>query len=202
MDAVNAILTRASIGPKFLGEPAPEGEDLETILAAGARAPDHGKLRHWRFILIRGGARERLGHVFAEALRCRDPDHTEQLIKKELDRPLQSPLMVVVVARVDTEHPKIPEIEQLLSAGAAAQNILLTAHALGFGAKWVTGGNAYDPFVWKTLGLAPPERIIGFIYLGTAKAPPPPLKRPDPASLIEEWSGPAEPPSAPGGPAG
>lgn len=193
MDAIDALFTRASIGPAFLAGPGPEGEALRTILAAGTRAPDHGKLRHWRFLVIRGEARARLGEVFAEGLRRRDPSATPPMIEKEFARPLKAPLVVAVAARIDKEHPKIPEVEQLLSAGAAVENMLLAAHALGFGAKWLTGEPAYDPYVWAALGLAPGERLIGFVHVGTATAGPPPMRRPEPEAHVREWTGPAAP---------
>jgi nitroreductase len=190
MEALEAVLTRQSVPPAFLGEPAPDDGALARILAAGACAPDHGKLRPWRFIVIRGPARARLGEVFVEALRRRQPDAPQTAIEQERARPLRAPLLIAVAARIARDHPKIPEIEQILSTAAAAQNILLAAHAQGFGAKWLTGANAYDEHVKRTLGLAPDDRLIGFIHIGTVDGAPPAVPHADPGAHTIEWQGP------------
>jgi nitroreductase len=189
MDALEAVLTRHSVAPAFLAEPAPDDAALDRILAAGASAPDHGKLRPWRFIVIRGPARVRLGEVFAEALLRRQPDAAAAALEQERTRPLRAPLLVAVVARIDPQHAKIPEIEQILSTAAAAQNILLAAHAQGFGAKWLTGANAYDDHVKAALGLAPSDRLLGFIHIGTVDGSPPAVPRADPRAHTVEWQG-------------
>ena len=159
-------LDRYSTPAKALSEPAPDQEQLEQILAVALTAPDHGRLRPYRFITIRGDARQHLSEIFAEAILQREPDVEPADLQKQKDKPLRSPLIVVVVASL-IDSPKIPEIEQMLSAGAAAHNILLASNALGFGSIWLTGANAYDPFVCKQLGLGEHERIIGFVFLGT-----------------------------------
>lgn len=194
MDAIAALLGRASVPARQLDEPAPAGADLDTILQAAVRAPDHGALRPWRFLLVRGPARARLGDVLAEAFARREPDADPALVERQRAKPLRSPLIVVVAARIDRLHPKVPEIEQLLSAGAAAQCMLLAAHALGYGAIWLTGDGAYDRSVADALGLALDERIVGFVYLGTPVGEPPRPQRPDPAGLLREWTEPQQPP--------
>jgi nitroreductase len=190
MEALEAVLTRQSVAPTFLGEPGPDDAALARILAAGACAPDHGKLRPWRFIVIRGPARARLGEVFAAALVRRQPDAPKAAIEQERARPLRAPLLIAVAARIASQHPKIPEIEQILSTAAAAQNILLAAHAQGFGAKWLTGANAYDEHVKSTLGLAPDDRVLGFIHLGTVDGSPPAVPHADAREHTVEWQGP------------
>jgi nitroreductase len=189
MEALETILTRRSVAPAFLVEPAPRGEQLERILAAGASAPDHGRLRPWRFIVIRGEARHRLGQTFADALLTRQPDAPEAALEQERARPLRAPLLIAAAAKLDPQHPKIPEIEQILSTGAAVQNILLAAHAQGFGAKWLTGANAYDEHVRAALGLAPDHRLVGFIHLGTIEGTPPAVPHADPRDHTVEWHG-------------
>ena len=191
MEALEAVLTRQSVPPAFLKEPGPDDAALERILAAGACAPDHGRLRPWRFIVIRGQARERLGEVFVEALARRQPDAPETAIEQERTRPLRAPLLIAVAARVAPQHPKIPEIEQILSAAAAAQSILIAAHAEGFGAKWLTGANAYDDLVKRALGLAPDDRLLGFIHVGTVDGAPPAVPHADAREHTVEWHGPA-----------
>jgi nitroreductase len=189
MNALDAVLTRQSVAPAFLREPAPDDAALESIFAAAASAPDHGRLRPWRFILIRGPARVRLGGVFAQALLKRQPDAPEAALEQERARPMRAPLLIAVAAKVDPQHAKIPEIEQILSTAAAAQNILIAAHAQGFGAKWLTGANAYDEHVKSALGLAPDDRLIGFIHIGTIEGSPPAVPHADPRAHIVEWQG-------------
>ncbi len=189
MEALEAVLTRHSVAPAFLGEPAPDAESLARILAAGASAPDHGRLRPWRFIVIRGEARTCLGEIFARALLRRDPDAPPAAVQQERERPLRAPLIIAVAAKITRDHPKIPEIEQILSTGAAVENILIAAHALGYGAKWLTGANAYDPDVKAALGLAPLDHLAAFVYLGSIEGKPPAVPHADPDKLTFEWQG-------------
>jgi nitroreductase len=177
------------VAPPFLTDPGPDERMLAEILAAGASAPDHGRLRPWRFIVIRGPARVRLGEVFADALWRRQPDAPAAALEQERARPLRAPLLVAVAARLDPQHPKIPEIEQILSTAAAAQNILIAAHAQGFGAKWLTGANAYDEHVKGALGLLPSDRLLGFIHLGSVEGSPPAVPHADPRAHTVEWQG-------------
>jgi nitroreductase len=189
MDALAALSTRHSIAPPFLTGPGPDAQMLAGILAAGASAPDHGRLRPWRFIVIRGEARARLGEVFAEALLKRQPDAPAQALEQERGRPLRAPVVIAVVLKLDPQHPKIPEIEQILSTGAAVENILLAAHAQGFGAKWLTGANAYDDHVKAALGLTGDDRLAGFVHLGTVDGNPPQVPHADARDLTVEWPG-------------
>lgn len=164
MDALEALCTRASVSS--LTEPGPTDEQLAAILRAASRAPDHARLRPWRFLIVRGEARRRLGEVMADALRASDPEAREPLLERERQKPLRAPA-ILVVSVTPKERPGVPEVEQILAGGAAAQNILLAAHALGLGAIWRTGGTAYDDNVIRALDLVPGSRIVGFLYLGT-----------------------------------
>lgn len=187
MEAIEALTSRRS--PLQLIDPAPDEAALEAILRAAMRAPDHGKLRPWRFIVLRGDARARFGAVMAEALKRREPDAPENMIAREREKPIRAPLILVVAASLQEGH-KIPVVEQMLAAGAAAQNVMLAAHATGFGATWKTGAPAYDPFVKEALGLSPHDAIVGFLYLGTPGAQPQaPLKAPELAEFVREWRG-------------
>ena len=185
MDAVEALTTRVS--PLRLGSESPEGAALENILNAGLRAPDHGRLRPWKFLLVRGEARNRFGTVLEEALRRREPTATERVFQAEREKPLRAPLMVVVAASIH-EDSKVPPIEQQLSAAAAAQNMLIAAHAQGFGGFWRTGAPSYDAYVKEALGLKPADAIVGFLYFGGV-ATPGPAKQPDPSGVVQEWTG-------------
>lgn len=188
MDALEAITTRHSVAPPFLTDPAPDEEQLRQILAAGAAAPDHGRLRPWRFVVVRGEARVRLGEVFAQALLKREPEASDQALDQERQRPLRAPLVVAVISRIQREG-KIPAVEQILSTGAAAENILLAAHALGFGAKWLTGANAYDERVRHALGATREDILAGFLHLGTIDRSPPAVPHADVEHHALEWRG-------------
>ncbi|HVW83307.1 MAG TPA: nitroreductase [Bryobacteraceae bacterium] len=181
--AIAALLSRASTGE--LAEPGPDEAQLHLLLEAAVRAPDHGKLRPWRFYVIRGEARHRLSELFAAALLRREPQATAAQIEKERGKPLRSPVTIAVVAKIVTGH-KIPPFEQVLSTAAAAMNILNAAHGLGFGAKWVTGANCYDPQFGADFGIDPDDQCIGFIHIGTPRTEVTPA-RPDPADFISEW---------------
>jgi nitroreductase len=185
MDAVVALTTRVS--PLKLGSESPQGAALDNILNAGLRAPDHGRLRPWKFLLVRGVARNRFGSVLEEALRLREPTATERVLQAEREKPLRAPLIVVVAASI-REDSKVPAIEQQLCAAAAAQNMLIAAHAQGFGGFWRTGAPSYDFYVKQALGLKAADAIVGFLYLGNV-ATPGPAKQPDPTGVVEEWTG-------------
>ena len=184
-----AVLTAliGRVSPLRLVEPAPANADLDQILAAGLRAPDHGRLRPWRFLVIRGAARHRFGDVLAESLKRRKQDLSESALQSEHDKALRAPLIIVVAAAV-RGNTKVPAIEQIVSAGAAAQNMLVAAHALGFGGFWRTGDAAYDDHVKQSFGLTANDEIVGFLYLGHIATPGRP-KTADPLGVVEEWTG-------------
>jgi nitroreductase len=164
MQAIDALLTRRSA--RALGEPAPDPGALELIFSAAARAPDHGRLRPWRFVVVRGAARERFGTLLADQLRRTHPQTGEESLQRERLKAFRAPLIVVVAAHCEPAV-KIPVIEQTLSAGAAAHAMMLAAFVLGFNAMWKTGAAAYDPTVKQALGLEPDDAIVGFLYLGS-----------------------------------
>jgi nitroreductase len=186
MDAIEMLMTRHSNGK--LGEPAPDPESLRIALRAGLRAPDHGILRPWRIQLVRGEARERLGKLMRERLLRSKPAATAEELEREERKPLRAPLLLIVSARL-RESAKIPDIEQVLSAGAVAHNILLALHARGFSGIWRTGPATYDAQVKQGLGLEPRDAIVGFLYVGTPRLPPPVIERPEPEAFVEEWTG-------------
>lgn len=189
MDALEALTTRAS--PLSLADPAPDRAALDSMLRAAVRAPDHGRLHPWRFVVISGEARSRLGDVLAAALKAREPDAPEAAVAKERAKPLRAPLIVVVAARL-REHKNVPAVEQIIAVGAAAQNILVAAHALGFGGFWRTGPAAYDRDVKAALGLDASDSIVGFLYLGTPAVAAPPATPPDLGEVVTEWTGPVD----------
>jgi len=181
MELLEGIESRTSATK--LGEPAPTREHLERIINAGLRAPDHGRLRPWRFVVLEGAARAKLGDVMADMLRAKLPDATPDQLNSERNKPMRAPMIVAVAAKIT--KGKIPEIEQVLAAGAAAQNMFLAANALGYGVMWKTGGAAYDPKVKALLGLAPEDHIVGLLYLGTTTTAGPLI--PAPAEGVVRW---------------
>jgi len=190
MDIVDFLKTRGSTPWRVLGEPGPDEEEIREFLAAAVAAPDHGAIRPWRFIVVRGEARKALAQVFTDALLQRQPDANEATVEKDWDRMRRVPLLIVVAASV-MEHPKVPPSEQLVSTGLAAQAILLAAQAKGYGGVILTGDHAYDPTVKAALGLKAEDHIVAFVYIGTPEGEMRPKKRPDAARFTKDWSGPA-----------
>ncbi len=182
--AMDLLLSRQSPWP--LAEPAPDAAVLDLVFAAAMRAPDHGQLRPWRFVVIRGGARAALGQVFAQAARARDPHDDGERFR---GKAMAAPLLVALVAHVAAPH-KVPESEQVLATGAAVMNMLNALHILGFGGFWATGANAYDERVKAALGLGASDRLLGFLYMGTPKDRLPAPGRPDPREFVREWVAP------------
>ena len=148
--------------------------------------PDHGKLAPWRFIVFEGEARRAAGETIAAAFRAKYPDAKPEHIAAERERLTRAPLVIAVVSRA-APHVKIPEWEQVLSAGAAAMNLVTAAHALGYGANWITEWYAYDRAVLDALGLEPHERIAGFIHIGRPPGPPEDRPRPPLAEIATRF---------------
>ena len=176
-DALELLKTRRSIKPVELAGPAPSAAEIETLLTIASRVPDHGKLVPWRFIIFEGQAREAAGDAIAAAFCAKYPQASHEHVAAERSRLARAPLVIAVVSRA-APHVKIPEWEQVLSAGAAAMNLVLAAHALGYAASWITEWYAYDRGVLAALGLAEHERIAGFVHIGRASASPEDRPRP------------------------
>jgi nitroreductase len=169
-DALNLLKTRRSIKPIELNGPAPSAAEIDTLLTIASRVPDHGKLTPWRFIVFEGDARLSAGDKIAEVFRTRRPDATPDQIEYERRRLARAPIVIAVVSRAGP-HVKIPEWEQIMSAGAAATSLVMAAYALGYAASWLTEWYAYDRQVLDAIGLAPNERIAGFVHIGKAGKP-------------------------------
>ena len=180
------LARRRSASAMTLRAPGPGDDDLATLLRLATRVPDHGKLAPWRFIVFEGDARTRMGEVLVEALRTAEPEAGEVRIEMERGRFLRAPVVVAVVSRV-VESLKAPEWEQVLSAGAVCQNMLIAAHALGYVGNWITEWYAFDRKVLGRLGLAANERIAGYLYFGTAAAELEERVRPDLDGLITRF---------------
>ena len=180
MQAIDLLLNRRSSGR--LDAPAPQGEELETIIRAGLRAPDHGGLTPWRMLVAQGEGLDRLGHVYFEAAKAADADDAGLLKAQNMTK--RAPMIITVVAKCQ-EHIKVPEVEQVISAGCAVHAMQMAAVALGYGGMWRTGGMAYDDRVKSGLGLTNGEQIVGFLYLGTAKFTPPKPREHDLSEFVK-----------------
>lgn len=189
MDMLTQLHNRISTPANLLVEPAPDDSQIEQIVQAGLTAPDHAKLQPWRFIVIRDDARRELGEIFLSATARREPDMADEKLQKQKTKPLRSPLIIAVVASITPDHPKTPEVEQILSAGAAMQLMQLAATAMGFGSIWLTGPNATDPFVKSALGIAEQDELVGFLYLGTPSIEKEVPQRASVADHLEYWQG-------------
>lgn len=186
-DPLHVLDTRRSVPSKQLGEPGPDHATLLRMLTSAVRVPDHGKLVPFRFIRLQGEARHALGDLLAARTLHLQPDAADAVVEKDRARFSHAPVIVTVVARLTPGH-KVPEQEQLLTAGSVCFALLQAAQALGFGAQWLTGWMAYDAAVAATLGLSADERIAGFIHIGTPKMEVPERERPDPALLLTDWT--------------
>ena len=168
MDLFAAINTRTSAAR--LTDPVPTAADLSRMLAAAVRAPDHGHMAPWRFVIIEKEARARFANVVAEAHLMRSPDATSEALEALRQKIRRAPMIILVACVPEINHPKIPEIEQILAVGAAVQNLLLAAHALGYGAVWKTGPAAYDNHVKASLGLRSVDHIVAMVHIGSPLA--------------------------------
>jgi nitroreductase len=163
MDAFEDIFSRHSIS-KVKADPIPR-EQIEKLLAAAVQAPNHFRNRPWRFFVLTGDARVRLGEVMAQSLKAHNPDALESELNVERAKPLRAPVLIVIGVEKPSE-PKVIDIENVCASAAAAQNLLLAAHAMGLGAMWRTGPAAYSPIVKEFFGLEPDQHLIAFIYVG------------------------------------
>jgi nitroreductase len=185
-DTIEFLKTRRSVKPREMSGPGPSPAELETILTVGARVPDHGKLAPWRFIVFEGDARARAGEVIANVFASKNPQAPAGDVELEKRRLMDAPMVIAVVSFTKA-HPKVPEWEQRLSAGASAMNIVSAATALGYGANWLTGWFAYDRDVLDRLGLKADEKIAGFIHIGTPTKPNEDRPRPPLSDIVTRF---------------
>jgi nitroreductase len=186
-DALELLKTRRSLKPVELAAPGPSATEIETLLTVASRVPDHGKLVPWRFIVFEGEARAAAGEAIARAFGIKYPDAKPEHVDNERKRLTRAPLVIAVVSRA-VPHVKIPEWEQVLSAGAAAMSLVLAAHALGYGANWITEWYAYDRNALAALGVKDNEKVAGFIHIGTPRQPPEDRPRPPLSEIATRFS--------------
>ncbi|SHE65141.1 Nitroreductase [Ferrithrix thermotolerans DSM 19514] len=187
-ETITNLLSRRSVGR--LSEPGPTAEELQLIFKAAANAPDHGSLKPFSFVVLEDNTKKAFNEVLLQALYARAKSKgrvpTEGQIQKESTKLDRAPLVVVAVARVDQDS-RIPEIEQILSAAAATENVLVAAKSLGYDTMWRTGEATYDPFIKDQLGLDAKDHIIGWIYIGTATIPDEEARDPEVTELVHYW---------------
>ena len=183
MDAITALHTRLST-PR-LTEPGPDADQLDILLRAALRAPDHGILRPWRFVVLQGEQRQRLGEIFVEAQLHDDPAADAATLDKLRANPLRAPTIIAVVAQTDPDS-RIPVIEQVMAVAAATQNMMVAAHALGIGAMWRTGRMAEHPLVKQRIGFSSKDEIVAWLYLGTPTGSRKLLPDESPAQYLRE----------------
>jgi nitroreductase len=186
-DALDLLKTRRSVKPMELAAPGPSAGQLDTMLAVATRVPDHGKLTPWRFIVFEGEARHVAGDKIAAVFQADHPEATADQIAFEQNRLARAPLVVAVVSRA-APHVKIPEWEQVLSAGASAMSLVFAAHALGFAANWITEWYAYDRRTLDAFGIAADERIAGFVHIGTPVQKPEDRPRPPLQAVVTRYT--------------
>ena len=185
MDALDALHHRVSIAR--LNEPAPDRTQLTQLFKAALRAADHGNMRPWRFLIIEGDSLVKLGKLFANTALKKNPEISTPELERFKSMPLRAPMIIVCIADCQ-ENPKVPRLEQIISAGAAAQNLITAAFALGLGAVWRTGEMAYDPSVKEALGLTSSQELIGYIYIGTPAVPLHLPREQNPEDFFSYWS--------------
>lgn len=180
------LKSRRSVLVRNMTGPGPGKSQVKELLEIAARVPDHGKLAPWRFIVFEAEARADFGERLAEIYAKNTPNPTPDALLAERNRFLRAPVVIGVVASPQA-HPKIPDWEQFLSAGAACQNLLAAAQSMGFAAQWLTEWIAYDADVARLLSMTEREKIAGFIYVGTATEPPKERSRPEIDEISDFW---------------
>lgn len=189
-ETLRLLALRRSTPVAMLTEPGPSPADLDMLLRLAMRVPDHRKLEPWRVLIVEGEVRKRLGDIFADARRKRDPATTQEKLEEERKLPLRAPVVLAVISSPVANDPKkTPVWEQQLSAGALCQTLMIAANAAGWAACWITEDPAFDLHVHAALGMKESDQIAGFIYLGTAKEQPVERQRPDVGVKAVRWSG-------------
>ena len=182
-DTLALLQTRRSVAPRLLAAPGPNETELDTLLAIAARVPDHARVVPWRFIVIDHAGGTRLGDTIASAYAADNPGADAERLESERQRLTRAPLVIAVVSS-PREHPKAPEWEQLMSAGAVCMNLTVAANTMGYATNWLTEWYAFDRRVLDILGLTPTERIAGFIHIGTPTERPAERERPILANIV------------------
>jgi nitroreductase len=185
-DTLTLLHRRRSVKAADLTEPGPNPEQLDAILRAAHRVPDHGKIGPWRFIIFAGAARAQFGALLRQRYAEQNPDAGDKLLDFQAGLLLRAPLVIAVIASPVSDH-KVPVWEQTLAVGAVCQNLLIATHAQGLAGNWLTEWYSYDSGIAQQLGLQASEQVAGFMYLGSPRQTPDERERPDLASRIHYW---------------
>ena len=180
------LLKRRSVPIKQLSSPGPDQSDIDKMIKASSRVPDHGKLFPWYYLTFQGDARYQVGQIIKNAYLKTDEKAHKAKLELEENRFLRAPVIIGVISRI--RRGKHPIWEQVLSAGAACQNLCLAANALGYGSNWLTEWYSYNESFKSELGLDKSDHIAGFIFIGTPNEMPLERDRPDTKQLTTKWS--------------
>ncbi len=181
------LATRRSTPAFQMREPGPSRDEIEEILKLAVRVPDHGKIAPWRFIVYSGAVRSEIGEALLKMRLEKEPQLSEELIEVERNRFTRAPLVIGVISTA-APHAKIPEWEQVMSAGAVCLNLLMAANASGYAANWLTEWFAFDEAAFPLLGIKPEEKVAGFIHIGSTDFPNTERPRPELADVVT-WHG-------------
>lgn len=182
------IASRRSVAPRRLVAPGPSQEELARIVAAALTAPDHGALRPWRFLRIPDSRREDLAHLFGAAKREETPDVSQADLERAQGRARNAPALLTLILHPDEANAHVPVEEQYVSLGAALQNVLLAAHAMGFAAMMTSGRKVRTKALQQAL-CRPPERLVGFVSIGTPSSAPKPRASLPLSGFLADWEG-------------
>ena len=185
-ETIALLRRRRSLPPQGMTGPGPAPEEIEALLTLASRAPDHGKLAPWRFLVFEGAARDRAGAIAAEILKSDDPAISEARRQAELTRFSRAPLVIAVISRAGP-HVKIPEWEQVLSAGAVCMNLVIAANAMGYVTAWLTEWCAYDRRFCEAIGLGVSEKVAGFVHIGRPNMVSEDRPRPALADIVSKF---------------
>ena len=186
METINALLTRVS-SPKLI-EPYPSKDKMSLVYQSALRAPDHGWLRPWRFIQVTGVGRKKLGEAFVNSIRKKNSIISDEEIIKYKSLPFRAPMVIVLITKI-THTPKVPETEQIQSTAAAAQNMMLAIHDIGFGAIWKTGNftSVNNKNISQELNLPKENLVVGYLYVGTSSGPLKKIPKLDNKDFVTFW---------------
>lgn len=186
-ELVEYLKIRRSMPAFQMCEPGPSRAEIEDMLRLAVRVPDHGKLAPWRFIVYRGAERAEIGEKLLAMALAKKPDLSAEMIEVERTRFTRAPVVIAVVSTA-APHGKIPEWEQVMSAGAVCLNLLMAANAHGYFSNWLTEWFAYDTTAYPLLGITEGEKVAGFIHVGSSTFPV--VERPRPAiEDVVSWIG-------------
>lgn len=185
-ELMSYLLNRRSTSLKLMGDKCPTNDEINTILQAAARSPDHGKMFPWHFIIIKGEAREKIKPLLSKAYKLdQDPDASPAKLELESERFLRAPMAIMVVSRM--REGKHPLWEQFLSAGAVCMNMSLACHALGYGVNWLSEWYSFSPSFRADMGLDERDNIAGVMYIGDVIEQPEERERPDLEKIVTYW---------------